>query len=57
MQLQEFELFNQNKTDKIPQTCRDEQGGSLGNNTLVALLHLVPEEHFALIGRGAPRLI
>lgn len=38
-------------------TCGDEQGGSLGNNTLVAFLHFVSEEHFALIGRGAPCLV
>lgn len=38
-------------------TCGDEQGGSLGDDTLVAFLHFVSKEHFALIGRGAPCLI
>lgn len=38
-------------------TCGDEQRGSLGNHTLVAFLHFVSEEHFALIGRGAPGLV
>lgn len=38
-------------------TCGDEQRGSLGDNTLVTLVHFVPEEHFALIGRGAPCLV
>ena len=37
-------------------TCWDEERVPLFDRALVAHVHLVPEEHLVLIGRGAPAL-
>lgn len=42
--------------DHLALTCRYEEGLALADRTAIAPIHLVPKEHFILIGGTAPCL-